>query len=111
MNFDRFFKIGILILGVFFLMLYYQGSRNGRYVIRKSNLSEGETILDTRSGTLYILTFVKDKPCIAVIDPKKETFFFNNLEPVFRHLSDSGLERIKKSIEDKKDTTQESKDK
>lgn len=48
---DKIFKAGLLVLGVCFLILYYFGSQNNRYILK-----EGEafiSVFDTRTGIMY----------------------------------------------------------
>ena len=46
------FKIGILVIGVVFLMIYYWSSQNGRF--QKFSTDESEVIvLDTQTGIIY----------------------------------------------------------
>jgi hypothetical protein len=49
MGFDRFFKVGLLILGVAFLVIYFVNSQVNRY----QYLERGYRIFDTRSGMIY----------------------------------------------------------
>jgi hypothetical protein len=48
---DKIFKIGLLVLGVAFLVLFYFHAQNGRYQVSSSVGSK--TILDTRKGIYY----------------------------------------------------------
>ena len=46
------FKMGILVIGVVFLMIYYWSSQNGRF--QKLSTGDSEVIvLDTRTGIFY----------------------------------------------------------
>ena len=49
---DKIFKIGLLILGTSFLLLYYFTSQNNRYVLRTEGNSI--TVFDTRKGIIYV---------------------------------------------------------
>lgn len=49
MGFDRFFKVGLLILGTAFLVLYFLNSRANRY----QYFEHGFRILDTRNRVIY----------------------------------------------------------
>lgn len=64
MNMDKVFKIGVLILGVAFLVLYFFSSQNGRYSFYKP----GDTyiVLDTRHGSFYYLQ-AKEKNGLLLI--------------------------------------------
>ena len=44
---DKIFKIGLLILGLIFLLLFYKHSQNNRYQLYES------LIIDTRTGKVY----------------------------------------------------------
>ena len=48
---DKIFKIGLLILGVAFLLLYFFGSQNNRYILKEGKTSI--TVFDTRKGIIY----------------------------------------------------------
>ena len=43
------FKVGIMILGIAFLFIYYQSTTNGRYAAPIGTLM----VLDTRTGAWY----------------------------------------------------------
>lgn len=49
---DKIFKIGLLILGTSFLLLYYFNSQNNRYTLKDTETTL--TVFDTRKGIIYI---------------------------------------------------------
>ena len=81
---ERFFKIGILILGILFLILFYQYSQNGRYNYYGQGAEEIgmlHKILDTRTGKVYqyILPIEKDAPILWIVyDPITGTMTIKN---------------------------------
>lgn len=50
---DRLFKVGLLILGLAFLLLYYNNSQNQRYV--QAGGPDDIVVLDTRTGKLFAI--------------------------------------------------------
>lgn len=56
---DRIFKIGLLFLGICFLILYYSNSQNGRYKYLDKNATYYDNqkfgIFDTKEGKIYFL--------------------------------------------------------
>lgn len=48
---DKIFKAGLLVLGVCFLILYYFGSQNNRYILKEGENSI--SVFDTRMGIIY----------------------------------------------------------
>jgi hypothetical protein len=54
---DKLFRIAILIISIAFLIIYYEGTQNGRYKYYASD----ETMLDSRTGKTYYLDAKKWK--------------------------------------------------
>lgn len=46
---DKIFKIGLLIIGIMFLYLYYQSTETNRFIYTNFGY-----ILDTKTGKLYV---------------------------------------------------------
>lgn len=62
---DLIFKIGLLIIGVVFVAVYFLSSQNGRYV----NFPKGDdsyTLLDTQAGIIYKTVPLLDKRVIIL---------------------------------------------
>lgn len=71
---DSIFKIAIIIIGIAYLILSYNQSLNGRYMVMDRN---EWTILNTRTGIVYCT--VKGKDTI-VLDQVKGIILFKPLE-------------------------------
>ena len=53
--FDKIFKISLIVIGIIFLLLYYQNSNTGRYqYITSEDQSAVNTVFDTKTGVTYI---------------------------------------------------------
>ena len=66
---DKIFKIGLIILGVIFLIIYFhssQKSQNGRYFYSTDGRSR--TVFDTREGVVYVYP-VGDSNMVLSINP------------------------------------------
>ena len=63
---ERLFKLGIIILGVIFLVLYFKSSQVGRYQIIANQTPL--TIVDTAEGKFYMWHNNADHPW-TVTDP------------------------------------------
>ena len=46
----NYFKMGLLLLGIIFLFIYYQNSQIGRYQFKKDSIN---TVIDTKTGNVY----------------------------------------------------------
>ena len=55
-DFDRAFKVIMLIMGAAFLLFFYQFSQNGKFHIITSNKSGEQTVFNTRNGTYYAVS-------------------------------------------------------
>jgi len=83
---EKIFKIGLIVLGSIFLMMYYLQSLNGRYQhISEKDIGFNDikyAVLDTREGTTYMLVSGKEKESeiewIAV-HPQKGTLNYDIL--------------------------------
>jgi hypothetical protein len=54
MRLDKYFKIGLLLIGLAFLVVYYFNSQNGRFQgLAADAQTWGYQLLDTRTGTVY----------------------------------------------------------
>jgi hypothetical protein len=71
MDIDKLFKVGMLILGIVFLLLFYKYSDKNRY--QRIEQGGAVAVLDTRKGTLH--AYVNGKGWV-VVDPvnKVRTF-------------------------------------
>ena len=49
---DNIFKIGVLVIGVIFLILFYQYNQKNRYQLH--NVDPDMKIFDTNSGLIYM---------------------------------------------------------
>jgi hypothetical protein len=56
-NMDKIFKIGVLVLGILFLILFFQSLNKERYVYMSANYLDTSNfnILDTRTGHVYVV--------------------------------------------------------
>lgn len=59
---DRVFKLGILIIGILFLILFYHFIQNNRFQMKES------TIIDTSTGIIY--DFDRKENLWRKLDPK-----------------------------------------
>jgi len=70
--FDKIIKISLIVLGIIFLVLYYQNSQSGRFQhveLQPTNVIT--STLDTRTGITYIIT----------IDDESKQWICNVVEP------------------------------
>jgi uncharacterized membrane protein len=49
---EQIFRIGMLIIALIFLLLYFQTSQNGRYQAFRER-EHRSAVIDTRDGTIY----------------------------------------------------------
>jgi hypothetical protein len=50
---DIVFKVSLLIVAVFFLLVLYVNGENGRYTIHQADAQKEWCVFDTRTGTVY----------------------------------------------------------
>ncbi len=73
---DKIFKVGLIILALIFLLLYYQNSQVGRFqYIKPDDDNTIFAIVDTKTGVTYLLGSSDDEkqPKWMVVDPVKGT--------------------------------------
>ena len=63
---DTIYRVGLLLLGIMFLFIFYQHTQNGRYQLKFEQ--ESMAIFDTNSGRIY-LPPSKDSKKWTVADP------------------------------------------
>lgn len=72
---DKIFKIGILILGTIFVLLYYSDSKKGRYEMNE--IGTLPAVFDTQTGTVYVAVIDEWK---KIIPQKSVRFRYINNE-------------------------------
>ena len=84
---DWIFKMGLLIIGVGFIAVYFLSSQNGRYQYLKGEKSE--TVFDTHTGIIH-LTGGADGKRFGHIDVVNNTFRIDKVKNSFAQWEEPG---------------------
>lgn len=76
---DKFFKLGLLALGVYFLYLYNLSLQNGRYQI--DVFDDRVTVLDTWTSVYYVTDGEKRHVINPITRTKKSEFYYKSKQP------------------------------